>query len=95
MTRGIVRKAKSDVEFEAAVANELMLARRVHAGNRNVNRVKVSVATTPHRSKSGQFVTHIQALPERPMTDIRSNRHPCRRGPGWRNADPHHRRCRL
>jgi IS5 family transposase len=38
--RDILRKAKGDAELEAAVANELMLARRVHAGNRNLNRVK-------------------------------------------------------
>jgi IS5 family transposase len=37
--RDIVRKAKDDPELEAATANELMLARRVHAGNRNLNRV--------------------------------------------------------
>jgi len=99
--RDIVRKAKDDPELEAATANELMLARRVHAGNRNLNRVrgaardadlrvfslhapevecigkgkahkpyefgvKVSVATTLNRSKGGQFVTHIQALPGKP-----------------------------
>lgn len=38
--RDMVRKAKDDAELEAAVAHELMLARRVHAGNRNLNRVK-------------------------------------------------------
>jgi IS5 family transposase len=99
--RDIVRKAKDDPELEAATANELMLARRVHAGNRNLNRVKgvardgdlrvfslhapevecigkgkahkpyefgvkVSVATTLNRSRGGQFVTHIQALPGKP-----------------------------
>jgi len=99
--RDIVRKAKDDPQLEAATANELMLARRVHAGNRNLNRVKglskdadlrvfslhapevecigkgkahkpyefgvkVSVATTLNRSKGGQFVTHIQALPGKP-----------------------------
>lgn len=99
--RDIVRKAKDDPDLEAATANELMLARRVHAGNRNLNRVrsvardadlrvfslhapevecigkgkahkpyefgvKVSVATTLNRSRGGQFVTHIQALPGKP-----------------------------
>jgi IS5 family transposase len=99
--RDIVRKAKDDPELEAATANELMLARRVHAGNRNLNRVKgvaretdlrvfslhapevecigkgkahkpyefgvkVTVATTLNRSKGGQFVTHVQALPGKP-----------------------------
>jgi transposase, IS5 family len=99
--RDIVRKAKDDPELEVATANELMLARRVHAGNRNLNRVKgvardadlrvfslhapevecigkgkahkpyefgvkVSVATTLNRSKGGQFVTHVQALPGKP-----------------------------
>jgi IS5 family transposase len=99
--RDMVRKAKDDAELEVAVAHELMLARRVHAGNRNLNRVKglpkdadlrvfslhapevecigkgkahkpyefgvkVSVATTLNRSKGGQFVTHIQALPGKP-----------------------------
>ena len=99
--RDMVRKAKDDAELEAAVAHELMLARRVHAGNRNLNRVKglpkdadlrvfslhapevecigkgkahkpyefgvkVSVVTTLNRSKGGQFVTHIQALPGKP-----------------------------
>lgn len=38
--RDIVRKAKDDPELEAATASELMLARRVHAGNRNLNRVR-------------------------------------------------------
>ncbi|BDA82685.1 IS5 family transposase [Aureimonas sp. SA4125] len=99
--RDIVRKAKGDAELEAATAQELMLARRVHAGNRNLNRVrgmprdadlrvfslhapevecigkgkahrpyefgvKVSVATTLTRSKGGQFVTHVAALPGKP-----------------------------
>jgi len=99
--RDMVRKTNGDAELEAAVAHELMLARRVHAGNRNLNRVKgmardadlrvfslhapevecigkgkahkpyefgvkVSVATTINRSKGGQFVTHIQALPGKP-----------------------------
>ncbi|MCE7031021.1 IS5 family transposase [Jiella avicenniae] len=99
--RDIVRKTKGDAELEAAVAHELMLARRVHAGNRNLiplrgqpkdadlrvfslhapevecigkgkaHRpyefgVKVSVATTLKRSKGGQFVTHVAALPGKP-----------------------------
>ena len=99
--RDIVRKTKGDPELEAAVAHELMLARRVHAGNRNLNPVrglpkdadlrvfslhapevecigkgkvhrpyefgvKVSVATTLKRSKGGQFVTHVAALPGKP-----------------------------
>ncbi|MEF2074967.1 IS5 family transposase, partial [Consotaella aegiceratis] len=99
--RDIVRKSKGEPELEAATAHELMLARRVHAGNRNLNRikdqprdadlrvfslhapevecigkgkahrpyefgVKVSVATTLKRSKGGQFVTHVQALPGKP-----------------------------
>ena len=99
--RDIVRKARDNPELEAATAHELMLARRVHAGNRNLNRVKglpkdadlrvfslhapevecigkgkahkpyefgvkVSVATTLNRSKAGQFVTHVQALPGKP-----------------------------
>lgn len=99
--RDIVRKTKGDPELEAAVAHELMLARRVHAGNRNLiplcgqpkdadlrvfslhapevecigkgkaHRpyefgVKVSVATTLKRSKGGQFVTHVAALPGKP-----------------------------
>jgi IS5 family transposase len=99
--RDITRKAKGDAELEAATAGELMLAGRVHAGNRNLNRikgqpkdadlrvfsmhapevecigkgkahkpyefgVKVSVATTLNRSKGGQFVTHVQALPGKP-----------------------------
>ncbi len=38
--RDIARKAKDDPQLEAATAHELMLARRVHAGNRNLNRVK-------------------------------------------------------
>ncbi|OLP54382.1 IS5 family transposase [Rhizobium rhizosphaerae] len=99
--RDIIRKARGNPELEAATANALMLARRVHAGNRNLNRikgkdkdadlrvfslhapevecigkgkthkpyefgVKVSVATTLNRSKGGQFVTHIQAMPGKP-----------------------------
>lgn len=99
--RDIVRKVKGDERREAEVAHELMLARRVHAGNRNLNRVrgqdrdadlrvfslhapevecigkgkahrpyefgvKVSVATTLNRSKGGQFVTHVKALPGKP-----------------------------
>lgn len=99
--RDIVRKTKGDERLEAEVARELMLARRVHAGNRNLNRVrgqdrdadlrvfslhapevecigkgkahkpyefgvKVSVATTLNRSKGGQFVTHVKALPGKP-----------------------------
>ncbi|MBY5342524.1 hypothetical protein E0H35_18385 [Rhizobium leguminosarum bv. viciae] len=36
----MVRKAKDDAELEAAVPHELMLARRVHAGNRNLNCIK-------------------------------------------------------
>jgi len=99
--RDIVRKTRGDPELEAATAHELMLARRIHAGNRNLiplrgqpkdadlrvfslhapevecigkgkaHRpyefgVKVSVATTLKRSKGGQFVTHIAALPGKP-----------------------------
>lgn len=99
--RDITRKSNGDPELEAAVANELMLARRIHAGNHNLNRikgqpreadlrvfslhapevecigkgkahrpyefgVKVSVATTLNRSKGGQFVTHVAALPGKP-----------------------------
>ncbi len=99
--RDIVRKAKGEPDLEAACAHELMLARRVHAENKNLRPlrgqpagtdlrvfslhapevecigkgkahkpyefgVKVSVATTLHRSKGGQFVTHVQAMPGKP-----------------------------
>jgi len=99
--RDIARKAAGDPQLEAACANELMLARRVHAQNKNLRRVKgvpdgtdlrvfslhapesecigkgkahkpyefgvkVSVATTLARSKGGQFVTHVKALPGKP-----------------------------
>jgi IS5 family transposase len=99
--RDIARKAAGDPRLEAVCANELMLARRVHAQNKNLRRVKgvpdgtdlrvfslhapevecigkgkahkpyefgvkVSVATTLARSKGGQFVTHVKALPGKP-----------------------------
>ncbi|MGV6876745.1 IS5 family transposase [Pseudochelatococcus sp. B33] len=104
--RDIVRKTKGDAQREEAVAHEIMLARRVHARNRNLNRVrgrekdaghkeadlrifslhapevecigkgkahrpyefgvKVSVATTLNRSRGGQLVTHVKALPGKP-----------------------------
>ena len=101
MIRDIARKAAGDPRLEAVCANELMLARRVHAQNKNLRRVKgvpdgtdlrvfslhapevecigkgkahkpyefgvkVSVATTLARSKGGQFVTHVKALPGKP-----------------------------
>ena len=99
--RDIGRKIRGELELEAAFATELMLARRVHAQNKNLRPlrgqpkdadlrvfslhapevecigkgkahkpyefgVKVSVATTLKRSKGGQFVTHVQALPGKP-----------------------------
>ena len=99
--RDIGRKIRGEPELEAAFAKELMLARRVHAQNKNLRPlrgqpadtdlrvfslhapevecigkgkahkpyefgVKVSVATTLKRSKGGQFVTHVQALPGKP-----------------------------
>jgi IS5 family transposase len=38
--RDIARKAAGDPQLDAACANELMLARRVHAQNKNLRRVK-------------------------------------------------------
>jgi IS5 family transposase len=99
--RDLARKSLGDPQLEAACAKELMLARRVHAQNKNLRRVKglpsdadlrvfslhapevecigkgkahkpyefgvkVSVATTLARSKGGQFVTHVKALPGKP-----------------------------
>lgn len=99
--RDLVRKTKHDPVLAERCANEIMLARRVQAGNRNLRPVrgqpadadlrvfslhapevacigkgkahkpyefgvKVSVATTLHRSKGGQFVTHVKALPGKP-----------------------------
>jgi transposase, IS5 family len=99
--RDMARKVKGDEQLERICAHELMLARRVHAQNKNLRRlrgvpadadlrvfslhapevecigkgkahkpyefgVKVAVATTLHRSRGGQFVTHVKALPGKP-----------------------------
>ena len=99
--RDITRKTRDAPELAAICARELMLARRVHAQNKNLRPlrgqpkdadlrvfslhapevecigkgkahkpyefgVKVSVATTLHRCKGGQFVTHVAALPGKP-----------------------------
>ena len=99
--RDIGRKIKGHAPLEEAFARELMLARRVHAENKNLRPVKgapdgadlrvfslhapevecigkgkahkpyefgvkVSVATTLHHSKGGQFIVHAKALPGKP-----------------------------
>jgi hypothetical protein len=50
-------------ELEAIFAQPLSLSRRVLAHGFGI---KISVATTAHRSKGGQFVTHIAALLHNP-----------------------------
>jgi IS5 family transposase len=99
--RDISRKIKGHALLEEAFAKEFMLARRVHAQNKNLRSikgapsgadlrvfslhapevecigkgkahkpyefgVKVSLATTLHHSKGGQFIVHAKALPGKP-----------------------------
>jgi transposase, IS5 family len=55
-----------------------------------------AVATTLQRSKGGQFVSHIQALPGTPYDGLTPQTViPAIKAPGRRNVDPHHRRYRL
>src|SRR6201997_2582463 len=73
--RDIGRRIDGDPELEEIFAQPLSLSRRVLEveciGKGKAHRpyefgIKVSVATTAHRSKGGQFVTHIAALPGNP-----------------------------
>lgn len=57
----MVCEARDEAELEAVVAHELMMARRVHAGNRNLNRIK-SVAKAADLRVFNLHAPHVESI---------------------------------